>query len=503
MSERTSVLGGETRARQLFGNLSLLQVAILAVSGVSWILLMVAMQSLVVVVLGAIALLVLVGVMWKTTSEGESWFRRELDRYALRWQNRQKTLWVFTRRRPPGYDPVKGVLPAEVGDLKEFVWDGDVAPVSVLYHRSDRGSSWGGRSSYLSAVFEIRGGGDGIREWTETFARSEGMNRLLSGLAAARSPIVQLDLETRVLPTDPAVYRDHVRSLVSPTCPPLLRESMLETAEIGAAHTETYRSYATVRIDLARLAATQVERTMSQEETVEAAVEVMREAAERLHRSKLGVLGVLGPRRVAAMVRHLYVPSYDIDDVDGLSGIFDAWSHSYVPFTDAVRVDGPTGSWWHAVATVPRDAWPTIELDGRWLENLVTGVHPRTIRTVKTSHQLVDKMLARQKAKIGLTYDTASISSAARKGQVSTGEDEASASAAGRVMADLLYAGAAGDQPSLRVVISAPERAELRKARNTIDQAASNADITRLKWFDDRHHQALMLMAPMARGAAR
>ncbi|MGH3424180.1 MAG: SCO6880 family protein [Nocardioidaceae bacterium] len=485
-----SLLGGETRRRNLFGTLSGGQVGLVAGASLVWLLVLVVSQSFLVLVVGAFALLALVWALRRQTLTGDSWTR-----------SRGEGLWFWWRRRrgtdawTPG-----GALPDAVGTFRELTYvDNPDAPPVALIHQRDQAQRFGPQSS-LVAVLEIVGGGDGLRDLTEVNRRGSRFGQLLGTLASPESPVEQIDIETRVLPAEPRMHEQHLAALVVDDCPPLLRRSMAQLALHGAAQTETYRTFATVRMPLQAVQARVVNRTPTAEDTVTAAVDALRVVVDRLERSGHVVRGVLGPRRIAAMVRHLYVPSFDLDDLAGLENIRDGWAFPVTPMRTAVRVDGPSGPWFHAVASVPRDSWPMDTVGMRWMQNLVTDVNPATVRTVKAQHHLIPKRLARGKATIGLTLDTAAIRSREKKQTVSTGEDEASATAAQRVMGDLLNAGTGGDLPAVRVIVSGPDLGALRVARSAVTAAAEDSGITRLRWHDNRHHQAMVLAAPLARG---
>lgn len=485
-----SLLGGETRRRNLFGSFSGGQIAIISTAAVVWLIVLLVSQSFAVLVAGVLALLGLSWALRRQTISGDSWTR-----------TRGEGLWFWVRRRrgldswTPGGD-----LPDAVGSFRELTYvDNPDAPPVALIHQRDGAQRFGPQSN-LVAVLEIVGGGDGLREISEVNRRGSRFGQLLGTLASPESPVEQIDIETRILPADPESYAQDLAGLVVADCPPRLRESMAQLATHGAAQTETYRTFATVRMPLAAVQDRVVSRTPSAEETVTAAVDALRVVVDRLERSGHVVRGVLGPRRIAAMVRHLYVPSFGIDDLDGLEKIRDGWAYPQTPMRTAVRVDGPLGPWFHAVASIPRDSWPMDIVGMRWMQNLVTDVNPATIRTVKAQHRLIPKRAARGKATIGLTLDTAAIRSREKKQAVSTGEDEASATAAQRIMSDLLNAGTAGDFPSVRVIVSAPDMASMRVARSAVTAAAEDSGITRLRWHDNRHHQAMVLAAPLARG---
>jgi hypothetical protein len=287
--------------------------------------------------------------------------------------------------------------------------------------------------------------------------------------------------------------------LLDPATPERLRTSMRQLAGWTAGNTEEYRSYATIRMPLQQLAArlppgADLER-LSQEVFV-----LLGDVIRRAGAAGLSLRAVLGPRRLGALIRHLHDPDTDIDTLDGITSLIDGWAHTRTPGTSWVRIDGAVRPWYHAVASVPRDAWPLHPVGARWMEHLVTGVHPATIRTVQTQWRLVPKVRARDEARLAHTYDRADQHGQRRRGQVSTGESEASMSASWQVLTDLLTPVVGGVRPAVRIHVSAPSPEELAAARTRLTAAAENGGITRLRWNDHRHHQALLTVLPMCRG---
>lgn len=489
MSEvwRTSRIGGETRKRGVFGDVPLSLIGGFTVAGLIWLVLMVATKSLAVLIGGAILLLASWQLARKQTAIGDSWFRGWLDRSWFKFLGR--------RGRGSSWSPEQG-LPAEVGPLRELVWSADRSPVAFIHQRHPKAAY--GPGSHLTAVLEIVGGGDGLHMIGEANRRGEQFGQLLKSLAAPTSHVDQVDFETRVLPADPIAYQAAVAAMIADDCPVALRASMDQLAANAAGMTETYRSFMTVRLRLGQIQAG-AGGGLNAEETAEAAADVLRGVVSRTQAAGFPVRAILGPRRYAAMIRHLYVPAFPIDDTESLRLVTDGWQWPYTSHKEGVEVHGPTGSWWHAVASVPRDAWPINAIGTRWLETLVADVNPRTIRTVKASHRLVSRSEARRSARIASTYDRAQVHTQTRKGQVSTGESEASESAANTVLRDVLE-GAGGDRPSLRIAVSAPSLSELLKAREAMNESAEKANLVRLFWHDFRHHQAMLLMAPLGRG---
>lgn len=484
---RTSRIGGETRKRGVFGDISLSLIGGFTLAGLIWLVLMVITSSIVVLIGGGLILLASWQLARRQTNAGDSWVKSWFDR----------SWFQFVNGRGHGgtWRPQMG-LPAEVGPMRELVWSADRSPVAFVHQRHPKAAY--GSGSHLTAVLEIVGGGDGLRMMGEANRRGEQFGQLLKSLAAPTSHVDQVDFETRVLPADPVAYQEAVSAMIADDCPVVLRASMDQLAATAADKTETYRSFMTVRMRLGDIQAS-AGGGLNAEQTTVAAAEVLRSVVSRTQAAGFPVRTILGPRRYAAMIRHLYVPAFGLDDTNSLEVVTDGWAWPYTSHQQGVEVHGPTGSWWHAVASVPRDAWPIKPIGTRWLEKLVSDVNPRTIRTVKASHNLVHRSDARQHARIASTYDQAQLFAQRSKGQVSTGENEASESAAKTVLNDVQY-GAAGDRPSLRVAVSAPTLPELLKAREAMNESADKADLVRLRWHDYRHHQAMLLMAPLARG---
>ncbi|WP_037578073.1 hypothetical protein [Phaeacidiphilus oryzae] len=489
--ERTYVLGGETRARRLFEGVSRGQLLALGLFVVVWLLVLLATHSLLVLLAGVVVLAGAAALARRRTAVGESWAAALRDRLTFRLRG--------GRRRAPDFVPGR-TLPREVGEIRVLAYAPPSAPsaaMAIVHHKDHRRGSWS--SGHLTATFEIQGAGDGLLPPRAINTAGLLFERLLGGLASADIPVDQLDLATRVLPVPPQAYREEMDRLVVDHVPERLRRSMRELSSFAAGNTEEYRSFATVRIPLARLVAgfagpPDVERVC--QETFETVGEVVR----RVDAAGYRLRAVLGPKRLGALIRHLHDPDMDIDTLDGIDSVADGWGQVRHRQPRFVRVEGAARDWYHAVAQVPRDAWPTQPVDARFMEHLVTRVNPATIRTVQCQFRLVPRTAARDIARLGLTYDTARQIGARNKGQVSTGETEASMSASRRTLLDLLRPVVAGTYPAVRVMVSAPAEDLLTAGRRRITSAAEDGGITRLDWQDYKHHQALITALPMARG---
>ncbi|GAB2872784.1 SCO6880 family protein [Streptomyces mayteni] len=490
-AERTYILGGETRRRSLFGAVTPLQLTVLALYLLVWLLSLVATRSPAVLVLGLAGGAAGWLTVRRRTTEGDSWAASLLDRLAWR--------WAGGRQERPDFVPGLS-LPAEVGEVRVMAYappGAPESPMALVHHQDRRHRTWAG--GHLTATFEIAGGGDGLLPTRSVNNTGYLFERLLGGLSGANVPVDQLDLCTRVLPVHPDTYRAHLDGLLTGDVPPRLRKSMRQLAGYAAGSTEAYRSFATIRMPLDQLAG-RLPKPADLEMLCAEAFTVLGDVVSRVGRAGHPLRSVLGPRRLGALIRHLHDPDQDIDDLDGIDSVADGWSHTRAPGRDWARTGGVSRPWYHAVASVPRDAWPLQPVNARWMEHLVTGVHPATIRTVQAQWRLVPKVSAREKARLALTYDTADRHGERRRGQVSTGVSEASMSSSRRVLDDLLTPVVGGVHPAVRVHVSAPSPEELAAARLRVTAAAENGGVTRLRWHTYRHHQALLTTLPLTRG---
>lgn len=486
MSEvRTCVLGGETRARSLFGKLSGNGVGVLVVVGVVGLLLVLAYRSLVLLGVLAMTMLGLYVVLTRRTVHGDSAVGRWIE-----------TIWFGVARRR-GRTTFQAGDPAWLAPVRELTAASPSgAPIAVLHSANSRGGY--GLDSTVTTVLEIIGGGDGLREISETNRRSASFGRVLGALASATSPVLRVSFATRVLPTAPDTYLGLIDSQLITGCPPKLRDSMREVGLTAAANSETYRTFVTVELDPTRLPR---ENGAGPEGLAAAAAAALRDVVERLDRAGYPTRNVLGPARQAAWMRHLLSPDMKIDEHEDIQGWRDAFGFPVTGERDYVRVDGPWGPWFHAVSSIPRDAWPMEAVDTRWMTGLVAQSDRAVVRTVVSTFELIPVSRAREEAKIALTTDTADLVQQAKRGQVSTGVEEASAQAAQLVMDDLMRQGTGGCRPSVHVHLTASSPELLDLDRQTVTVAAEQAGISRLHWHTDRHHQALALVAPV--GARR
>jgi type IV secretory pathway TrbD component len=489
---RTCRIGGETRRRGVLGPLRGGVLAFALAAGAVGLLMILLTRSW-LVLLGELAVVALVALaMQRRTAAGDPFLATVRDGVRRR---------VARRTRADQFvqavdDNGRVSVPREVGSVDFLgVTTAERGPELAIVRRPQ----------YVSTVLEVAGGGDGLLPTRETNAFGLRFGRFLATLARPEIPVDQIDLSTRVTTTSPANYEKWLADHASPHSSQAQLADLYNLAGNVAADGEEYRTFMTVCMPITALgAAARRAGGEGLEGIAEAAFETTRQVVLEAKRSGLRVRHGLTQRQLAGLIRHLYVPDMPIDAIGDLASPRQA----FVPYTAYDRyleTQSPSGvDWYHATATVPRDGWPLREVGVRWLEALVTDITPSTIRTVTTQHRLVPKSVMRTKAALALTLDEADLLKQEKRGQVSTGEREAQKAGSSQLLNDLLHAGAAGDQVTLRVTVSAPSPVDLDEARDRLTSAAlANADFSRIKWLDGRHHHGHLLTLPLGRGVKR
>ena len=425
----------------------------------------------------------------------DPWLRRVIDRARLA---------ASSRDGFAGTDDVP--YPRPVGDILVLgVSRADGAPEQVVIRHSTTGT----KHAYFTATVEIEGRGDGLRSAAATLREDQELERVLNRLAEPRYPVDEVSLLTRATPGLPAAYKGEVRALRAPD----LDDTMLgENIEQRMGNldriSDSYRMFATLRIPEAAIYRWADERRgATDRETICQAIHYqVGEVAEMLNGAGLQVVHGLGPRRLAALIRHMYTPSRAIDDLRGIRTSRDGFPAYPPPPPDALQVPdwGRDVLWYHATGFVAPYGWPADRVSSRWLLPAVAQVFdsdtPSVIRTVTASWRLLSRTQSqRQMADQQLN----TLTQVARdRGKITSGEDQEQADAGQQVLYDLRHQ-AAGVVPSVRVTCSAPSHPGLRTARSLVDSAMSELNVDGFTWCDGRQADAMVLSLPLGRGLPR
>ncbi|MGJ3510164.1 SCO6880 family protein [Enemella sp. A6] len=439
---------------------------------------------------------VLLRVSPDTRSKGALW--HVMNRLRVRRARTQGWLG-FTRSevlpvpRPVGHVRIVGVS-QQAGDPEQ----------AVVVHRP-----LGRIGAYFSSTLEIDGRGDGQFTTAQRLAEVAAVEGLLTTLAQNLSPIDDLQITTRALPGLARGYRE---SLAANTNPRLvgtpLGENLADLADVSASVSDEYRTYLTVSMPYEQVAqAAARQGRVSRDSMLATVYREIGRLVPLLESAGFRVRAGLGPRRLAALIRHLYAPSWGIDDLTGLEDGTDGFvEYPTSPHGDCFVVPDPASdvSWYHASMMLPAYGWPPVITAPRWMKPLVCDVvssdEPSVIRTITTQYRLIDRRDARHRTITGIAGDEAEAQSSA--GRVTGGEWHRQATVGQMHLADFLD-GAAGVRVSARATVSAPSHVGLMVGRELVESSASGMGIDGIDWADGRHADAHLWGLPLGRGIRR
>lgn len=392
---------------------------------------------------------------------------------------------------------------------------GDVLAMGVSRAPGDpeqgviRHSPTGWKGAYFTTTVEIAGRGDGLLT-PETHARqADQVGMMLTKLAEEGIPVDELSIMLRAIPGLPEGYRDAIQENTSPSVVGShLADNTAKLCDILGLISDNYRTFATISIPEDRLSAMVARNGPADREGLcQGVYSVLGRVVDLLDQAGFPVVAGLGPRRLGALIRHLYAPSWAIDDLTGIERTRDGFLPYPAPESEALRVPDAQHDvlWHHATAHIPSDGWPAAPIhSSRWMGPLVYDVYgddePSVIRTVTTSWRLVAREAARVQGQQNLLTDASEM--AAEEGKVSVGQWDRQASAS-RLLLDDLLDNAAGVKPSVRVTCSSPSMPDLHAARDLVEASASTMNLDRLVWADGRQADAMLWSLPLGRGLAR
>lgn len=374
--------------------------------------------------------------------------------------------------------------------------------------RGEPGIAWHtprGEDAYLSVAFAVEGQIRGIEgdRYLETAMTAWG--DLLARYGSPHMLPNRVQSLTRVVPFDSAYHEawviaelaeDAVRSLVAS-----YDEVVARVSRPGLAQ----RHYVVVRWPLGpTFLAAAARRGPAQagwRALMSAEIAAVR---SHLGTAKLGTVSPLSAGQLAAVLRHMQMPSWPIDQVGDVET--DApWIPSHdelsATITSGVGPDGDHEQWWHRTALIPIEALETGPRTSLWLAPLLSQMPHPIVRTLSLQTEVVAAADARRAARTDVTTDLADLEAQRDKG-VLTSEELAVGLQAARSRLDDLRPGSGhhGAGWAGHLTISARSRDELVDATAKITEAAGNAGISALQWLDTQQAAAAACTWPLARG---
>jgi hypothetical protein len=380
----------------------------------------------------------------------------------------------------------------------------------LRFGRGQAGIAWHspvGEQPYLSVTFAVTGQLRGIESTAVMSRAAEGWGAFLSSRAVPFSLARDVQITTRVLPSDSAMQEFWVAGGLDPEAPEDAVRSYEEVLRLTGEDAMVQRHFVTFNWPLTpafQEAATKHgpgrdgwRALMDQE---------ISSTARGLVEAKMGRVETLTARQTAAVILHQQNPSRPIDyvaDVDparpGVAS-HDEYSAHVVTTTDPIR--GGAVQWWHRTAAIHAESLATASRTQLWLLDLLIGKDIQFIRTVSFHMHLIPAGEAKAAARQDLVRDAAEVISRRESGQIDVDDTEVQMSAARRRGQDLV----AGSQHHGvawigYVTISVPNRDELARASRQLEETCSTGlGIERLDWLDSYQSAASGTTWPIGRG---
>jgi hypothetical protein len=363
-----------------------------------------------------------------------------------------------------------------------------------------------GEDPWLTVVFPLTGQVSGIQGDEIVNARSRAFGRLLSVFGSANALARRIQIITHVQPVDTAAHEAWVAREVDPEAPEELLRSYKEVITRLGGGGLMQRHYAVVRWPLTTRFLHQARRQgPGQVGWIKLMGQEIDSIWREMNAAKLGPGRALSAAQTAAVLRHLQMPSWPIDqagDVDPQRMWLpseDEWSYTRV--TDA-GPDGVQESWLHRTAVVPITSVETAARDALWMMPLLAQLpKQRVVRTISVQLEGVTQQLARSQARDDLTSDLAEVSAQRSKGTLLDDELLEGVDAARARVGDLRPGkGHQGLAWVMHVTVSAQSVSELRSGCELMAEAAGKAGIGDLRWLDAHQGAAQACTWPLARG---
>jgi hypothetical protein len=380
----------------------------------------------------------------------------------------------------------------------------------LRYGRGQAGIAWHaptGEQPYLSVTFAVTGQLRGIESSAVMARAAAGWGAFLSSRATPSSLAREVQVTTRVLPSDSAMQEFWVAGSLDQNAPADAVRSYEEVLRLTGEDAMVQRHYVTVNWPLSPAFQDAASKygpgrdgwrgLMDQE---------IGSTARALVEAKMGRVETLTARQTAAVILHQQNPSRPIDyvaDADPASvGIasHDEFSAHVVDGIDPVR--GGRVQWWHRTAAIHAESLATASRTQLWLLDLLIGRDIQFIRTVSFHIHLIPAGEAKAAARQDLVRDVAEALSKQEAGQIDFDDTEVHMSAARRRGRDLVPGSQHHGASWIGyVTISVPDRDQLARASRQLEETCSTGlGIERLDWQDSYQSAASGTTWPIGRG---
>ena len=508
-------IGGESQGRSFFGGRRNRPRSI----GMSVVFVVGLVLVIVWQVPGLIAAGVAGAVVWAATTGthfGSPWSRFKARR---RWRERMRTgrsVFIPVSRRPAELEEQwaasskRSRKKLQVEWTKYRDWPDGVDGLNWLQAAPGKpGILWHtptGQEAYFTVAFPIRGQIQGLEGDGAINAAAGRFGRWLAAWASSRALVSSVQMLTRILPVDSARHEQWVLDNVDMNTPDALLESYDDVVRQVGRGGMMQRHFVVVRWTVTpQFLAVAARRGPGEDGWRDLLGREIEAVSRSLSAARFEPGPALSAARMAALLRHLQMPSWPIDQVADADIMWpwlaseDAWSYT------RQRDVGPTGEteeWLHRTLRVPIENVGTGPRTPLWLLPFLTQLPQDVIRTLSIELEPIPAGLARQQARADLASDLADLHSQQSKGALTNEELEVAMRAAEARRNDLAPgSGAQGVGFAMHVSLSARSVEDLADACAVVEEClGTDLDIDEVAWLDPDQSSAAATCWPVARG---
>jgi len=428
---------------------------------------------------------------------------------VARWDQLTQAEVDTAHTRGPAGREARAALAQEIVAMRAHP-DGADGMGWLRYGRGQAGIAWHspiGEQPYLSVTFAVTGQLRGIESTAVMSRAAEGWGAFLSSRAVPSSLARDVQVTTRVLPSDSAMQEFWVLGSLDPEAPADAVRSYEDVLRLTGENAMVQRHYITVNWPLTPAFQDAASKYGVGRDGWRGLMDAeIASTARGLAEAKMGRVETLTARQAAAVILHQQNPSRPIDyvaDADPASlGVAsrDEISAHVVDGIDPIH--GARVEWWHRTAAIHAESLATAPRTQLWLLDLLIGKDIQFIRTISFHMHLIPAGEAKNAARQDLVRDTAEALSKREAGQIDTDDTEVHMSAARRRRQDLV----AGSQHHGAawigyVTISVRDRDQLARASRQLEETCSTGlGIERLDWLDSYQSAASGTTWPIGRG---
>ena len=381
----------------------------------------------------------------------------------------------------------KDNAPLMVGTVRHFTIDTPEGPMVIFRHQGKV------KKPYYTATMEVIGSSSGIREEHRQESGHVARGQYLARLARRQSLVTHIQTLARAVPMDSADHLLWVNRRIA-------LESYGDLCETTRSRSEQHRTYETFRIPGSAALYRRAEAYGAGDEGIGQAIyqEIRSAMAQASMMGSITGSRPLGPAAMAALLRHLQDPDFDIDDHDG-ADLMDCWQHldgAASPVSLVVN-----GHWHIRTGYVPASAFSPAPVPVEALEAIISGIQPAVVHSVSMVMELQDARSARSRARTDAAMDRATGNKVAKSGVVTDGTEEVLMGASHQRLVDLKPgSGHHGAAYGLYICFAVEDASEILSTTDVVEAAASDAGIEFIDWLDHRNDLALITTMPFTRG---